>query len=106
VSSRAAELMDVLGLSDDELCRVLQADALTLVSGQLEHAGELRILLDLLGEVRERIGDAQLRRWVRLGPAGSRPLDALLSRDFSRFEDALAELSERGLVLRSSAPRR
>jgi hypothetical protein len=41
-----------------------------------------------------------LRRWVRAsGPAG-RPLDALLARDFGAFEDALAELAERGFVLR------
>jgi hypothetical protein len=35
----------------------------------------------------------------REGPAG-RPLDALLARDFARFEDQLATLAERGFVLR------
>jgi hypothetical protein len=40
-----------------------------------------------------------LRRWVRAaGPAG-RPLDALLQRDFARFEDQLATLAERGFVI-------
>jgi hypothetical protein len=99
-TSRAARLMDLLGLSEDELCRVLDVDPLTLLSGQLEHRGELPILLDLLDEASERAGPVVLRRWVRAaGPAG-RPIDALLRRDFGAFEDALAELAERGFVLR------
>jgi hypothetical protein len=98
-SRRAAELMDVLGLSESELCRVLDVDALALLSGQLEHRTELPILLDLLAEARERLGVAVLRRWVRAaGPAG-RPIDALLARDFAAFEAATAQLDERGFVL-------
>jgi hypothetical protein len=97
---RAARLMELLGLDEDELCAVLAVDPLTLLSGQLEHSGELPILLELLDEASERAGPAVLRRWVRAnGPAG-RPLDALLARDFGAFEDALAELAERGFVLR------
>ncbi|HEY2771546.1 MAG TPA: hypothetical protein VGI87_13305 [Solirubrobacteraceae bacterium] len=92
--------MDLLGLSEEELCRILDADPLTLLSGQLEHRPELPILLDLLDEAGERAGPAVLRRWVRAaGPAG-RPIDALLARDFPAFEDALAELASRGFVLR------
>jgi len=92
--------MDRLGLSEDELCTVLATDPLTLLSGQLDHRGELPILLDLLEEVAPQVGPAALRRWVRVaGPAG-RPIDALLRRDFPAFEDALAELGERGFVLR------
>jgi hypothetical protein len=92
--------MDLLGLSDDELCTVLDADPLTLLSGQLDHRPELPILLDLLGEARERAGAPVLRRWVRsAGPAG-RPLDQLLARDFAAFEQSLATLAERGFVLR------
>jgi hypothetical protein len=99
-SERAARLMDLLGLSDDELCRILDVDPLTLLSGQLEHRAEVPILLDLLDEAAERAGPALLRRWVRAaGPAG-RPIDALLARDFASFEDALAILAERGFVLR------
>jgi hypothetical protein len=99
-SDRAARLMDLLGLSDDELCRVLDADALTLLSGQLEHRPELPILLDLLAEAEERAGPAVLRRWVRArGPHG-RPLELLLVHDFAAFEDALGDLAERGFVLR------
>jgi hypothetical protein len=99
-SRRAAELMDALGLSESELCRVLDVDALTLLSGQLAHRGELPILLDLLAEARERVGVAVLRRWVRAaGPAG-RPIDALLRRDFASFEEATVQLAERGFVLR------
>jgi len=99
-SERAAELMDVLALTEGELCQVLDVDPLTLLSGQLDHRAELPILLDLLAEARERAGVAVLRRWVRAnGPAG-RPIDALLRRDFAAFEDATAELQNRGFVLR------
>jgi hypothetical protein len=93
--------MEMLGLSDDELCETLGADALTLLSGQLEHRPELPILLDLLTEANARAGPAVLRRWVRVaGPTG-RPLDALLRRDFGAFENALADLSDHGFVLRA-----
>jgi hypothetical protein len=92
--------MDLLGLTEDELCATLGVDPLTLLSGQLDHRAELPILLDLLAEARERAGPAVLRRWVRAqGPAG-RPVDQLLARDFAGFEDSLAILSERGFVLR------
>ena|SRR2546421_7672080 len=93
--------MDLLGLSDDELCRVLDVDPLTLLSGQLEHRTELPILLDLLAEAQERAGAAVLQRWVRVvGPRG-RPIDHLLARNFPAFENDLATLADRGFVLRS-----
>jgi len=92
--------MELLGLSEDELCRVLDVDPLTLLSGQLEHRGELPILLDLIEEPVERAGPAVLRRWVRATGPGGRPIDALLRRDFGAFEDALGQLAERGFVLR------
>ena len=57
-SDQAAELMDLLGLTEEELCQTLDVDALTLLSGQIEHRSELPILLDLLGEARERAGEA------------------------------------------------
>jgi hypothetical protein len=99
-SERAALLMELLGLSEDELCETLAVDPLTLLSGQLDHRGELPILLALLDEASERAGPDTLRRWVRAhGPAG-RPIDALTRRDFASFEDALTELAARGFVLR------
>jgi hypothetical protein len=92
--------MELLGLSEDELCTVLDVDPLTLLSGQLDHRPELPILLDLLAEPAERAGHTVLRRWVRApGPSGV-PLEALLRRDFGSFEDALADLADRGFVLR------
>jgi hypothetical protein len=92
--------MELLGLSEDELCRVLAVDPLTLVSGQIDHSSELPILLDLLDEASDRAGPAVLKRWLRVsGPAG-RPIDALLARDFGAFEDAIGELAARGFVLR------
>ncbi|MDQ6821259.1 MAG: hypothetical protein M3076_13145 [Actinomycetota bacterium] len=99
-AQRAARVMDLLGLSEDELCQVLDADPLTLLSGQLEHRAELPILLQLLEEASEQAGEGVLRRWVRAaGPAG-RPIGLLMRRDFPAFEDALGELARRGFVLR------
>ena len=97
---RAARLLDLLGLSEDELCQVLAVDPLTLLSGQLDHKSELPILLELLDEASERAGAAVLRRWVRVAGARGRPIDALLRRDFGAFEDALGDLAARGFVLR------
>jgi hypothetical protein len=97
----AARLMELLGLSEDELCRTLGADPLTLLSGQLDHRPELQILLELLAEPAEQAGPATLRRWVRAtGPAGTPPIEMLLSRDFGAFENALGELTARGFVIR------
>ncbi len=92
--------MELLGLSEEELCQVLDVDPLTLLSGQLEHRSELPILLDLLAEARERAGAAVLRRWVRAAGRHGRPIEMLVRRDFAAFEDALADLAERGFVLR------
>jgi hypothetical protein len=102
-AERAARLMDLLGLSEDELCQTLDVDPLTLLSGQLDHKSELPILLDLLDEASEQAGTTVLRRWVRAsGPCG-RPIDALTSRNFGTFEDALAELAARGFVVRGGS---
>jgi hypothetical protein len=99
-SQRAVRLMELLGLSEDELCRILDVEPLTLLSGQLDHRTELPILLGLLDDASERAGPPLLRRWVRAsGPAGT-PLDFLLSRDFAAFEEALDEFADRGFVLR------
>jgi hypothetical protein len=93
---KAKQLQDRLGLSDEELLQILDADPLEVVSGDLDHKPELPILLDLLAEHE----DTSLRRWLRTeGPAG-RPIDLLLRRDFPAFENALATLAERGFVIR------
>jgi hypothetical protein len=99
-SDSAAHLMQLLGLTEDELCGVLDVDPLTLLSGQLDHRPELPILLDLLAEAEERAGAPVLRRWVRASGKHGKPMDLLLARDFANFEDALADLAERGFVLR------
>jgi hypothetical protein len=101
-SGRAARLMDMLGLSEDELCQVLAEDPLSLLSGQVDHRPELPILLKLCDEAAQQIGGGVLRRWVRVaGPAG-RPIDALLARDFPRFENAVEDLGRRGFVVRGA----
>ena len=95
--------MERLGLSDEELCAVLDTDPLSVIADELGHRPEVAILLDLTAEAEERAGPEVLRRWVRSGTP--RPLDLLLQRDFAAFEDALAELGERGFVLRATPPR-
>ena len=99
-SDRARRLLDLLGLTEDELCATLGVDPLTLLSGQLDHRPELPILLTLLNEAEERAGAVVLRRWVRAtGPQG-RPVDMLTRRDFAAFEDALVTLADRGFIVR------
>jgi hypothetical protein len=99
-STAAAVLMDRLGLTEDELCEVLGVDPLTLIAGDLEHRPGLPILLAITGEAAERVGEDVLRRWVRAGGPRGRPIEHLLARDYSAFEDDLALLDERGFVLR------
>jgi hypothetical protein len=98
-ATAAAVLQERLGLDEDELCQVLDADPLTLVAGELDHKPQLPILLALTEEVAAQVHPQALRRWVRTrGPHG-RPLDHLLQRDYARFEDALEQLRERGFVV-------
>jgi hypothetical protein len=103
----AARLQELLGLSDDELLAVLDADPLEVVSGDLDHRPELPILLDLLAEAEATAGAATLRRWMRAAAPTGRPIDLLVSRDFAAFETALVTLSERGFVISQArgAPR-
>jgi hypothetical protein len=92
--------MERLGLSDEELCEVLDADPIAIVSGDLDHRPELRILLALTDEAAAQVGGGVLRRWLRRrGPTGV-PIEHLRARDFAAFEDDLAVLAERGFVLR------
>jgi hypothetical protein len=92
--------MERLGLSDEGLCEVLDADPIAIVSDDLDHRPELRILLALTAEAAARVGGGLLRSWLRRrGPTGV-PLAHLRARDFAAFEDDLAVLAERGFVLR------
>ncbi len=94
--SGAVTLMERLGLTDEELCTVLDADPLTVITDELDHRPEVGILLALTADV----DPALLRRWLRTsGPAG-RPIDLLERRDFPAFEDALDHLDRRGFVVR------
>jgi hypothetical protein len=78
---------------------VLGSDPLSVIAGEEDERPDVKILVDLLAEAEERAGAAVLRRWVRASGPQGRPLDALLSRDFARFEDQLAALAERGFVI-------
>jgi hypothetical protein len=91
----ATRLMERLGLDDEELMRVLDADPLSVITDELDHRPEIGILLTLTEEAEEQVGGEVLRRWLRTGP-----IDLLLQRDFAAFEDALADLADRGFVIR------
>ncbi|WP_026911318.1 hypothetical protein [Patulibacter minatonensis] len=100
----AAQLLaERLGLTDDEILRVLDADPLSVIVGELEHKPQLALLLTLTAEPAEQVGLPTLHRWMRTsGPAG-RPVELLTARRFGEFEDALATLRDRGLVIRKSS---
>ena len=97
----AARLQSLLGLSDEELLRILDSDPLAVITGEEDARPEVAILLDLLAEASERASETTLRRWVRAN--GETPLKLLLAHDFAGFEDALGELAERGFILRGGS---
>ena len=98
MNTGAAVLAERLGLSDEELLTVLDADPLSVLTDELDHRPEIPILLTLT----EDLDEAVLRRWLRAsGPRGV-PLDLLLARDFAAFEDAVEDLRGRGMVIRAN----
>jgi hypothetical protein len=64
----------------------------------------VKILLELLREPEETLGAPTLRRWVRASGRHGRPVELLIRQDFAGFEDALADLNERGFVLSRPDP--
>jgi hypothetical protein len=101
-STAAALLMNRLGLSEDELCRALGVDPLSVIAGELDDKPQLPILLALTEEAGERVGSEVLRRWLRANGPHGRPIDHLLARDYARFEDDLTALAHRGFVVRAA----
>jgi hypothetical protein len=97
VNTGAAVLAERLGLSDEEVLTVLDADPLSVLTDELDHRPEIGILLALT----EDVDTAVLRRWLRASGAHGRPLDLLLARDFAAFEDAVEDLRGRGMVIRA-----
>ncbi|MDQ3723697.1 MAG: hypothetical protein M3376_11700 [Actinomycetota bacterium] len=102
MTSPAVELMQRLGLSDEELCEILAVDPLAVITGELDHRPELAILLALTAEAAERVGPRTLKSWLRRNGPNGTPIEHLEARQFSAFEDDLAVLAERGYVLRSA----
>ena len=99
MATAAVMLMGQLGLSDEELCAVLDSNPIEIISDSLDHRPELPILLQLTGEAQECVGPEVLKLWVRTeGPSG-RPIEHLLVRDFAAFESAVVTLVERGFVI-------
>ena len=101
-TSSSEQLAVRLGLSEDELLGIFDADPLSVIAGELDARPEVAILAALTAEFDE----ALLRRWLRLRGAGGRsPLELLLAHDFAAFEDAAGDLRERGIVLRGGGIR-
>lgn len=96
---RTNELMDKLGLSEDELCATLGVDPLTIISGQAEDAPMLPILIALVGETEEQVSPGVIRRWLRTKGPNGRPIELLTSQQFPDFEDALSRLVEHGFTI-------
>ena len=95
-TTAARLLQERFGLSDAELLAALDVDPLTLLAGDdLAHRPQLPLLLALTDEH----DPALLRRWLRVDGRRGRPVELLTSRDFGAFEDALADLAERGFTI-------
>jgi hypothetical protein len=100
----AARLQTLLGLEDEELLRILGSDAISVITGEEDLRPEVQVLEELLREPADTLGEATLRRWVRTSGPRGRPLDLLLAQDFGGFEDALADLGERGFIVSRPDP--
>jgi hypothetical protein len=75
-----------------------------VITGEEDLRPEVQVLQELLREPEETLGAATVQRWLRTrGPRG-RPLDLLLAQDFGGFEDALADLGERGFIVSRPDP--
>jgi hypothetical protein len=97
----AERLQQLLGLTDDEVLAILGSTPLDLISGGEDEREDLRVLVALLEDAETQAGAATLRRWVRAGPLTQRPIDLLARQDHGAFETALADLAERGFILRN-----
>ena len=100
----AARLQSLLGLSDEELLQVLGSDPISVITGEEDLRPEVQVLDELLREPAETLGESTLRRWVRTSGPRGRPVDLLCAQDFAGFEDALADLGERGFIVSRPDP--
>jgi hypothetical protein len=100
----AARLQSLLGLSDEELLQVLGSDPISVITGEEDLRPEVEILQQLLREPEATLGAATLQRWVRTSGPRGRPVDLLCAQDFAGFEDALADLGERGFIVSRPDP--
>jgi hypothetical protein len=100
----AARLQSVLGLTDEELLQILGSDPISVITGEEDLRPEVEILQQLLREPAEALGESTLQRWARTSGPHGRPVDLLCAQDFAGFEDALADLGERGFIVSRPDP--
>jgi hypothetical protein len=84
------DLVERLGLSDEEALAIFELAPLEAIAGEVGHRPEIAILDALTAEAAESLGAGMLGRWLRAGQPGARPLDLLAAGQFDAFEDALA----------------
>ncbi len=75
-----------------------------MITGEEDRRPEVEVLRQLLREPEETLGASTLRRWVRTSGPRGRPVDLLCAQDFAGFEDALADLGERGFIVTRPDP--
>jgi hypothetical protein len=85
-----SDVVDRLGLSDEEALAIFALAPLEAIAGDVAHRPEIAILDTLTAEAAHALGEGGLARWVRAGQPGARPLDLLTAGEFGAFENALA----------------
>ena len=75
-----------------------------MITGEEDLRPEVQVLEELLREPETTLGAPTLQRWLRTSGPRGRPLDLLLAQDFAGFEDALADLGERGFIVSRPDP--
>ena len=100
---RTNQLIELLGISDEELCRIFDTDPISVVSGQLDDRPEMEILLALLNEAILHVNAGIIPVWLRTKGLFGKPIDSLLSRNYAAFERDLEQLIQHGFVLGSNS---
>jgi len=70
-----------------------------VITGEEDQRPDIKLLVELLPE-----DNPALKRWVRTQTPHGTPLELLKAHDFAAFEDALADLGERGFIISRRGP--
>jgi len=70
-----------------------------VITGEEDERPDIKLLVELLPS-----DNPALQRWVRTQTPHGVPLELLRRHDFAAFEDALADLGERGFIVSRRDP--